>query len=66
MLLTFSRTTFRDRIRSGIKVHTIRDDKTNRWKVGNKIHFWLGNPRNTRGKTNPINLESGNAQGLKL
>jgi len=30
MLLTFSKTEFRNRIRSGIKVHTIRDDKTNR------------------------------------
>lgn len=59
MLLTFSKTEFRDRIRSGIKVHTIRDDKHNRWKVGNKIHFWLGNPRNTRGKTKPYQFGIG-------
>ena len=59
MLLTFSRTTFRDRIIGGTKVHTIRDDKHNRWKVGNKIHFWLGNPRNTRGKTKPYQFGIG-------
>jgi hypothetical protein len=53
MLLTFSRLQFKDRIKAGIKVHTIREDKHNRWKVGNKIHFWLGHPRNTRGKTKP-------------
>lgn len=59
MLLTFSKTEFRNRIRSGIKVHTIRDDKHNRWEVGNKIHFWLGNPRNTRGKTKPYQFGIG-------
>lgn len=59
MLLTFSKTEFRNRIRSGIKVHTIRDDKHDRWKVGNKIHFWLGNPRNTRGKTKPYQFGVG-------
>lgn len=59
MLLTFSKTEFRNRIRSGIKVHTIRDDKHNRWKVGNKIHFWLGNPRNTRGKIKPYQFGIG-------
>ena len=26
------------------KIHTIREDKSNRWKVGNKIHFII-NPR---------------------
>jgi len=59
MLLTFSRTTFRDRIIGGTKVHTIRDDKHNRWKVGNKIHFWLGSPRNTSGKTKPYQFGLG-------
>ena len=59
MLLTFSKPEFRNRIRREIKVHTIRDDKHNRWKVGNKIHFWLGNPRNTRGKTKPYQFGVG-------
>lgn len=59
MLLTFSRTEFSHRIKSGIKVHTIREDKHDRWKVGNKIHFWLGNPRNTRGKTKPYQFGVG-------
>lgn len=29
-----------------MKPHTIREDKNNRWKAGNKIHFqiWLGKP----------------------
>jgi len=42
-----------------VKVHTIRDDKNNRWKLGTKIHFWLGNPRNTRGKIKPYQFGVG-------
>lgn len=60
MLLTFSKIQFIDRIISGQKVHTIRDDKFNRWKVGNKIHFWFGNPRNTRGKIKPFQFAINN------
>ena len=48
MLLTFSKSEFRDRIRKGVKIHSIREDKYNRWKAGMNIHFWLGNPRNKR------------------
>lgn len=59
MLLTFSKTEFRTLITEGVKVHTIRDDKRDRWKVGNKIHFWLGNPRNTRGKNKPCQFGVG-------
>lgn len=33
---------FQDKILSGSKIHTIREDKNNRWKVGNKIHFATG------------------------
>jgi len=51
MILTFSKTEFVNRIKNGMKVHTIRVDKHNRWKIGMKIHFWLGNPKNNRGKT---------------
>jgi hypothetical protein len=65
MLLTFSKTTFRDRIISGTKVHTIREDKHNRWKVGNKIHFWMGNPRNTMGKTKPYQFGLGEASRVE-
>lgn len=53
MILTFSKKEFITLIKEGVKVHTIRDDKHNRWKAGTKIHFWLGNPRNTRGKNKP-------------
>lgn len=32
------------------KLHTIRADKNNRWKAGNKIHFqvWTGKPYNSK------------------
>ena len=50
MILTFSNPQFVTRILEGAKIHTIRDDKTNRWKVGRKIQFWSGNPRNVKNK----------------
>lgn len=53
MILTFSKTKFEQLIKDGVKIHTIRRDEPNRWKVGNKIHFWIGNPRNTKGKDKP-------------
>lgn len=59
MLLTFSKPQFKDLIKKGIKKHTIRADKGNRWKVGTKIHFWMGNPRNTRGKNKPHQFGEG-------
>ncbi len=59
MLLTFSKTQFVDRIASGAKVHTIREDRHDRWKVGNKIHFWFRNPRNTKGKEKPYQFGTG-------
>lgn len=46
MILTFSKKEFQPKIIDGIKIHTIREDKHNRWKKGIKIHFWMGNPRN--------------------
>ena len=61
MILTFSRDSFVESIINGTKKHTIRDDKPNRWKVGRKIHFWLGNPRNTRRKTKPYQFGVGEA-----
>ena len=33
---------FVDKILSGSKIHTIREDKHNRWKAGNKIQFATG------------------------
>lgn len=54
MLLTFSKDRFVDQIKSGIKIHTIREDKHRRWKNGTAIDFWRGNPRNVRGKIRPF------------
>lgn len=33
---------FKDKIIKGSKIHTIRMDKTNRWKPGRMIHFATG------------------------
>lgn len=35
-------TNFKDKIKKGIKLHTIRWDEKERWKKGNKIHFSTG------------------------
>lgn len=48
MLLTFSSDDFVQKIKDRTKIHTIRADKHDRWKVGMQIHFWRGNPRNTK------------------
>ena len=41
MVLGFNKR-FPELILNGIKIHTIREDKNNRWKQGNKIHFATG------------------------
>lgn len=41
MILSF-KPQFKQSILDGSKIHTIRADKTNRWKVGNTIHFATG------------------------
>lgn len=56
---------FEQRIKDGVKVHTIRADRSNRWKVGMKIHFWLGNQRNTRGKIKPYQFGLGEVSDLQ-
>lgn len=50
MILTFTKPQFKDLIKQGIKIHTIREDKNNRWKASNPIQFWFGNPRNIHTK----------------
>jgi len=57
MILTFSKPKFVSRIALGIKIHTIREDKTERWYTGRTIHFWFGNPRNI--KNNPYQFRKG-------
>jgi len=59
MILTFSKQQFVDRILSGVKIHTIREDSHNRWKPGRLVQFWFGNPRNTRGKVRPYHFANG-------
>lgn len=59
MLLTFTKPKFEDLIKENIKQHTIRADKNNRWKVGNTIQFWNGNPRNTNAKNKPHQFGTG-------
>lgn len=41
MLLGFHQQ-FRDPILLGTKIHSMREDKTNRWKAGRDIHFATG------------------------
>lgn len=41
MILGFKKR-FVSKILSGEKIHTIREDKTNRWKPGKLIHFVVG------------------------
>lgn len=59
MILSFSMPQFESLIKENIKIHTIRKDKNNRWKVGNSIQFWNGNPRNTHSKKKPYQFGIG-------
>lgn len=38
------------------KIHTIREDKSNRWKAGNKIHFVINNRTKNRFQFAPVLL----------
>lgn len=46
MILTYSKPQFPPLIESGVKIHTIREDANNRWKVDRSIQHWMHNPRN--------------------
>lgn len=48
MLLTYSKERFKPAILAGEKIHTIREDKTNRWRPGMSIQHWLFNPRHKK------------------
>ena len=65
MLLTFTKPHFEQSIKDCVKIHTIRADKGNRWKVGTKIHFWRGNPRNTRGLNKPYQFGLGEVSRIE-
>lgn len=46
MILTYSHPRFADMITHGHKIHTIREDRHNRWREGLRIQHWMHNPRN--------------------
>lgn len=48
IMLTTYKAEFVPKILDGSKIHTIREDKHNRYKVGVTLHQWKGNPRNVR------------------
>lgn len=64
MILTYSRDEFVEGIKSGTKIHTIREDHKLRWKEGMSIQHWRGNPRNVR--LNPYQFDSGTCKGIEL
>ena len=43
MTLGFSKEEFKEKILRGTKIHSIREDKADRWKDGILIHFVTGN-----------------------
>lgn len=59
MLLTFSLPQFEQLILTGVKRHTIRRDAKDRWHAGMRIHFWMGNPRNTKRVPKPYPFATG-------
>ena len=46
MILTYSKEQFKFKIIAKIKIHTIREDKHDRWRPGMSIQHWLYSPRN--------------------
>ena len=63
MLITYSRQSFKDRRISGVKIHTIREDKHNRWKIGMMVQEWLHNPRNVT--KNPHQFKTDQVQSIQ-
>lgn len=46
MILTYSFHQFQGLIEGDVKIHTVREDKSNRWIPGRSIQHWMHNPRN--------------------
>ena len=63
MILTYSFDKFVDAIKSGEKIHTIREDSYGRWKPGITIQHWRGNPRNV--KMNPYLFHKGKCVSIQ-
>lgn len=47
------------------KIHTIREDKKDRWKVGNKIHFVINNRQPNRFQFAPV-IECTSVQEIEI
>ncbi|MEI6898277.1 MAG: hypothetical protein WCL00_00235 [Bacteroidota bacterium] len=63
MILTYSREKFKEKRLSGSKIHTIREDRHNRWKQGMMAHEWLHNPRNV--SKNPHHFKTDQVQSIQ-
>lgn len=46
MILSYSKEQFKSKIIAKIKIHSIREDKHDRWRPGMSIQHWLYSPRN--------------------
>lgn len=46
MILSYSKEKFKADILRKVKIHSLREDKHNRWKIGMKIQHWMHSPRN--------------------
>jgi hypothetical protein len=65
MILQFSEDKFKERILSGVKIHTIRTDRTERWKKSQIIHFWRGNPKDTKSEPKPHQFHECNCRSVQ-
>lgn len=65
MILSFSEDKFKERVLSGVKIHTIRIDRTERWKKGQIIHFWRGNPKDTKSDPKPHQFHECNCRSVQ-
>ncbi len=63
MILTYSNPRFKEAILEGRKIHTIREDKNQRWKPGKSIQHWLYSPRNV--SKNPHQFAEGECMGVQ-
>lgn len=63
MILSYSKDSFVEDIKTGRKKHTIRADPKRRWKPGMKIQHWRGNPRNV--KQNPYHFADGECKNVQ-
>lgn len=63
MILAFSKERYMERILSGVKIHTIRKDPQQRWRVGMTCHMWMHSPRNV--SKNPFQFAEAEVSEVK-